>query len=300
MPSREVAPRPIRDIATDAIASIQESLGILSAWGAKIPAGSRLHQAVEVLKEVQGSGALSAPARKDELGLRALELATDYADIAKTLPSERVADVRRELEISLTGPLHPPVGALGPLQLQSQFILRAALVVAGLNPDHPRKAGIKSPDLLVDNGLSSYALENKRPEHEKNIISRFEDGRAQLDTYGLPGGVLVDATDCFRGHTLKQLMVDLERLARSIHQIVFEDHVGHKPGYKNIMVSGVYARLAWNVDAEARLCVDLGSVFSIYAHSRNTLLGHRARWLRDSLEEGFKLLGATVGETDVA
>ena len=299
MHSLTVAPRPIRDVAREALASIEASIGRLEAWGARVSTESRLNQAAAVLKHGAESGVLVPRHRNDRLGLRALELSFDYRDIASTLPSRRIASIRHEIEQSLQGELEPREGALKPWQLQSQFMVRAALVRAGLQPVHPSKSSqqaSKTPDLVIKNGLSSYAVEAKRPEYSRNVVPRMKNGSEQLAEYGLHGAVVVDVADCIRDLSVDDAGKEVFRLARAMSSEIFEEGHGHHPGYSNIMVTGTYARLVWTStdgESDAMVNVHSSSSMTVYASTRNSLLGHRARWLRERLLAGLNMLGVS-------
>jgi hypothetical protein len=108
-PSRErserskVEPRPVEDIASEAIADIDASLEKLQEWGVTTPKKGRLSKAKAVLERAAKTGEIVPPQRGDDLGLRALEIAFDYAAIADTLPQKKTSLIRSELELSLAG-----------------------------------------------------------------------------------------------------------------------------------------------------------------------------------------------------
>jgi hypothetical protein len=292
--TRIIPPRPIRDVARDAATSVRASLRSLQDWGVKALDDSRLHQALDVLDPAASNGILIPSHRGDQLGLRALELAYDYDDIAATLPSKTVAAVRRELEQSLVGSLEPSASDRRALQLQSQFIVRGALVLAGLDPRHPLpRSGGKSPDLVIENAISEYGIEVKRPEFARNVLPRMMDARDQLDSYGLQGAVVIDVADCLRGHSGDK-DEEVQRLGRLIYEEVFAEGQGNRPGYSGIIMSGAFARIAWTSEdgeADSMVSVHTSALITIYARRRNTLQDLRARWLRDALWDGLLGLG---------
>ena len=309
IPSREsaeswqIALRPVKEIASEAIVDIDHAVRRLRQWGIKIPEGGRLAQARAVLDHAARTGAIVPVQRGDDLGLRALEFAFDYAAIAETLPPKKAAAVRRELENSLTGDLDPPEESRGPLQLQSQFVVRAALVRAGLSPEHPIHAarlGIKNPDFVLQNGLSEYGVEVKRPKTTAGILPRFEDGRAQLQGYGLAGAVLIDVTDCVRGVPSAQIDAEVRRLALLLYDRTFVSGRGYHPGSDCIRVAGTFARVGWHSDdgpGNAMVNVHTSSTLGVFATAKGTLLDHRGKWLRKSFEDGLGRLYQTLAET---
>lgn len=307
-PSREsfessaIPPRPVEEIAAEALQDLKTASGKLTEWGVKIPAESRLFKASAILERAAKTGELAPAQRGDDLGLRSLEFAFDYAAIADTLPPKRIAVVRHELERSLIGELDPPSEARGPLQLQSQFVVRAAFVRAGLNPDHPKPTeGVKNPDLVLENGIASYGVEVKRPRTETGLLARFDDARDQLEEYGLLGAVLVDVTDCVRGVSLPDVGKEVRRLALQLYARAFETGRGYKPGYKAIMVAGTFARVAWHTESETEadqsmVNVHTTSVVGVFATTEGNLLDHHGKWIRRTFEDGLEKLYRTLSE----
>lgn len=301
--SLEIPPRPIRDIAREAVADIDQSLQALRDWGVPVRDDSRLHKARVVLKHAAGAGILVPKHRGDRLGLRSLELALDYAAIADTLPAARVTTLRRDLRDSLVGGIEPPETARGPLQLQSQAVARAAFVRAGVDPLHPthsRKQGLSSPDLVIENEGHRYAIEAKRPQWARNVLPRFTDGCEQVKKFGLPGGVLVDVTDALRDIPRADVDGEVRRLALMMYDIVFVSEQGHRPGYEHIHIAGAYTRLAWTShDGEETSMVDVhtSSCIGIFAAAEEAPEARRAKWLRSRFEDGLERLNRTLAET---
>lgn len=300
----EIPPRPIGAIASEAATSVDSCIRRLADWGLTLPENSRLHQAREILAHAVATGALVPKHRGDDLGLRALELALDYRAIAETLPTKDIANVKRELRDSLLGPLDPPSKRRGPIQLQSQAVVRAALVLAGHLPRHPThspKKGISSPDLLLDNGTSALALEVKRPQERKNVLARFQDGVDQIRRYGLSGAVLIDATDALRDKPGAELMDAVWQIVEEMTHQTFETGQGHRPGMSHIMLLGAMARVAWHPEYGENLAmvqVHSASGFRVIATAPNTLADHRAKWMRALLRTGFERLDRTLEGTN--
>lgn len=286
-----IPPRSVTVVAKDALRAIDSATEALAAWGVRIPAHSRFEAAREILQVASETGILVPTHRGDDLGLRALEFVHDYAAIAQTLPPVRVTDWRRDLENSLRGPLSPRDGQRGPLQLQSQAIVRAIFVRAGLSPIHPTPpSGTSSPDFVLVNGTLSYAVEAKRPERAHNALPRFIDGCTQLRGYDLSGGVVVDLADCGRGLPQKELDRLVHDAAEDIYREVFVIGRGHRMGYSHIMFVGLYARPAWvSADGprEAMVGVHTSSRCGVFARQAGTLPAHRAKWLREHFVRGL-------------
>ena len=180
--------------------------------------------------------------------MRAIELALDTIAIAESLPSIRVADLRRDLELCGDGPLVPPIESFRPLQAQAQLVVRAALFRAGVEPYQPMHAGSKKgkkPDILLENGLTTHAIEVKRPTVNKNVVPRAKDASLQLKGAGLTGGVLLDITDCLRDSNPKAAEAEVIRQAELITKEFFIHGEGWRPGCSHVLMVAVIARPAW-------------------------------------------------------
>lgn len=297
-----IPPRPVSEIATEALADLDKVIARLAEFGVHFPEHSRLEQARLILADARDSGKLAPVQRGDTLGLRALETVLDFRDIASTLPPDKDASLRKDLELALGGTLEPTEAARGPLQLQSQLAVRAAFVRGGatlLKAGRPRH-GKPVPDLLLENGASTYAIEVKRPQSSKGLVARFSEGVDQVRRYGTSGGILVDVTDCVRGRVGDELDTAVRECALMLYDLAWDGR-SYRPGYSHIIVIGVVARPAWSSDDGANAAiinVHSSTTVGVLATHRNNLAGHRARWIRQVFQTGTRLLGKTSAEQE--
>ena len=299
-----IAARPSREVASQAASELSRALSLLGDAGVDIPSSSRLHQAKQLLESAAVTGAIIPEHTGDYRGLQALELAFDYAAIADTLPSRRNAALWRELRDSVRGDLSPPASNRQPLQLQAQAIVRAAFVVAGLSPQlptHSARTARSAPDLTLDNGTLRYAIEVKRPEKAHNVLSRLRDARDQLSSFGFPGGILIDVTDCVRGLSDDALSDEVRRLSQAVTDEIHVQGDGQRSEYANVIVAGCFARAAWTTvqhasGEAAEIQVQSCLITSIYASRPGTLRAHHANWIRRGFQDGVDLLFQRLGD----
>jgi hypothetical protein len=153
--------------------------------------------------------------------------------------------------------------------------------------------------LILDNGMSSYAIEAKRPQKRKNIVAQFDRGSQQIKDYGLPGGVLVDVTDALRDVPGSHLAHEVHNVAVELYDRVFEIGRGYRPGMSHVILIGVVARVSWrSVDKteSAMVQVHSASTFGVFGTVKNTLSHRRAKWMRAVLETGYDQLSRTLIE----
>ena len=298
----EIPVRPARAVATEAATDLAKAIDAIEVWGVPVPGDSRLREALVVLEDAASTGRFSPAQRGDDRGHRALQLAMDFADIARTLPAARIADFRKDLTLAIAGPLDPGEDDGSPAQLQSQLMVRAALVKAGADPCLPTwsgKGGRKKPDLLLENGLSQYALEVKRPRKWKNIVPRAADAARQIGGAGLEGGIVLDVTDCLDGIEPSSWDDALTRAAAEVSRLVFIQGRDYQPGYRHILAAIAFARPAWIAterNGDTQVMVYNTSVSWAFGLSPGTLGHLRGHWLRQQVERGLNQLGFTSAE----
>jgi len=300
--TRIIPSRSAAGLAAEAMTDAQQAKHTIAGWGVRMPPNSRLDQAIAVLAQISASGMLPVDPATQAVAVQAIATALDYRDIAASLPSSRVASVRKGVEGSLAGSLDPEAADRGPLQLQTQHLVAAAFHRGGAEveyPTHSPQKGLSTPDLILVNGLSIYPVEVKRPEKRKNVIPRFNDGVAQLDDYGHPGAVIIDATDCLRGIPFEDFENHAHGLALDIYHTVWAGPpVGYRQGYRNIMLAGIIARGTWQRNPERAQELQIANIASLarFARTENSLSAHRGTWMRHALQDGLVQLGFSSRE----
>jgi hypothetical protein len=296
----QIPARPARQWAEEARSDLSRSLAAISKWGVPIPRPSRASGAIEILEDIVKTGRITPEQRGDDLGFRSLQLALDLSAIANTLPLARIADFRKDLTGALSGQLASD--DLRPLQLQSQLIVRAAYALMGERPTQPTYSGNrgkKKPDILIENGLSSYAVEVKRPTKERNINVSAQTASTQIVEAGYQGGIVIDATDCLMGCDPAQTDVALLKWLDDCADLFFIDGVGYQPGQSHILMIGLMARPAWSVVMEgmnAQILVHSTSAIKAFGIRYGTLAYRRGAWLRRTLGDGLNRIGFTMNE----
>lgn len=295
---------PIRQFSAQAASDLEHTIARIEKWvGKPFPNESRPYAALEVLREVSTTARFTREQRGDDSGLRAIQLALDLAAIADSLPSDLVKDLRKDLETCAFGPLDPPPDALQPLQAQSQLIVRGALFRAGVSPGQPSHSGSggrKKPDILVENGLSTYGIEVKRPTALRNVLPRARDAAEQLKNAGVNGGIVLDLTDCITPGNETAVDDEILRQADAVTNEFFADGKGWKPGASHIWMITVMARPAWQVvmanEKDGQVLIHSTSVGVALGTAQGTLDTIRAKWLRRKVAEGLNRLGFTYTE----
>ncbi|MEW5916533.1 MAG: hypothetical protein AB1762_09015 [Gemmatimonadota bacterium] len=193
------------------------------------------------------------------------------------------------------------------LQAQSQLVVRAAFFLAGVmpgQPTHSGKDGRKKPDILVENGASTYGVEVKRPTAAKNVVPRAMDAAEQLSNAGLKGGIVLDITDTLTADTPEQTDVQVVDAAMQVMDAFFINGVGWKSGYSQVLMITVIARPILRVIMKTATNGEVQnhstSAGVALGTAEGTLDTIRARWMRDRLAHGLDKLGFTSSEVDAS
>jgi hypothetical protein len=158
---------------------------------------------------------------------------------------------------------------------------------------------MSSPDLLLPKGISLYAVEVKRPEKRHNIAPRFDDAVEQLVSYGQPGAVVIDATDCLRDVPFADFEAEAHAVAMELYSRVWGGApIGFRAGYRDVMLAAVVARGTWqtNPDRAQELQISNVSAIARFAHTENSLMARRGEWMRQALQDGLVQLGFSSDE----
>jgi hypothetical protein len=244
----EVPVRPVREMATEAARDLKLTIERLTKWGVVVSPASRARAALAVLGDVAATGLFTPEQRGDDSGIRALQLAMDLRPITDSLPSDLDVDLRRDLRKCLAGKLAFDPDTLEPSQFQSQLIVRAAFSKMGVIPlaiDNAEFAGGKRPDILVECGVSRYAIEVKRPTKDSTVLSNAAKASTQIGEPGLKGGVILDVTDCLINAAPEDLDDVVLKHFEQTAALFFTNGVGFKLRQSHMLVAGVLARPVW-------------------------------------------------------
>jgi len=296
--------RPGTEVAAEAAADLERAIASFERWGAKVPSDSRLRDAVEVLRDAESSGGRAAIVLTSQAGVRALQIALDHQAIAKSLPPELVADLRKDLETCFAGRLGDPASteSVTAERMQTQLVVRAAFIASGctvqVRGPKPRP-GRSRPDILLVNGASVHPVEVKRPQKWKNIIPRFDEGAQQVLDAGGMGGVVVDITDCLRDIAPSGWDAAILTALDEISATVLIPERGYLPGRSHIAMAAVFARPNWHIEREgldATALISSSSAATSYGMANGTLGHLHGTWMRSKLSEGLNHLGYTSSE----
>jgi hypothetical protein len=294
--------RPVREMARETALDLTTTAERLEKWGVRIPAGSRIPQALAILDDVARSGRFTPEQRGSHEGFQALQFAMDIRVIADSLPAGRVKELRSDIEKCVSGSLMPKPDELEPSQFQSQLIVRSAFWQMGVDPQVPTKAKFgagRRPDILIENGASTYGIEVKRPTKESTILSNATTASEQVSHPGLKGGVILDLTDCLAGVAPGEVDDRLLSHYEGVARLFFKDGVGFVPGQSHMIIAGVLARPMWVLEggsADPQVAVHSTSAVGAFGTSPGTLDFRRAVWIRETFNSGMNKLGFTTKE----
>lgn len=296
------APRKFQATCADARRDLESAISTLRAWGVSVSPDSRLFAAQELLARLAEAGTFPTVRHESRRAVNALLAAQDFAEIAGRLPPNRVAEVRKELQVAVDrGSLDQDEdeNERQPYQYQGQHWIGTVLHIAGLNPTLPRVRRGKSPDYLVENGTRRYGIEVKRPASERSISRRLEHAVEQLAGFDVFGAVVLDLTDCMADTEPSVFLPEGERLGNVADAIVWDSvRERHQPGFERIIMMTVVLRGAWGIrnTTPTRIQFFNASASSVFVAASGSLLDHHACWLRKSLQSGLFRPGTLIEE----
>lgn len=271
-------PEPLTTLLPRLRTQLLRAIDLLGARRIEVSPESRLRIAADVLRAIQ----LVASGKRAPEALRDLEAAVvtaiNFRDIADTLPDERVASIRRELAIAVSGDLHGPAVGRRPWQFESQHLVGAALRLADMPPVYSSvsgKAG-KAPDLRVEIGGSLYGVEVKRPEAINALEGRLKDACGQLRPTGRAGVVALDVTDLLRERGGLSLAAAVKTVNVQVDRLILRESMeGYREGFEPISCAFVFARAPGiRFDTEpSLLTVEHAAACSIFGTEESLAIG---------------------------
>jgi hypothetical protein len=234
----------------------------------------------------------------------AIRDALEFSQIARALGRERTKALFGDLKQAVGGAIDHDDYVRTPYQYQSQLWIGAMLAAGGHGPRVPRATGM-SPDFLLENGVSWYGIEVKRPNTRAGVRSVFDKAVEQLREYGVKGAVIVDASDCFPGGAPHEVTendalpphleatVLLDQIGDELSDVIFDlNRMEHRVGHGHVLHLLVYAKgIRWSRSDLSGPLIFHPSYRKTFTSYRSNLDWHRGRWLHQLLEEGMRDVG---------
>jgi hypothetical protein len=175
--------------------ALSDALGQFELAGVRVANAARLSAAARLLGRVAKSG--SFPTEKDELRriANAMGDASDFFDIAQLLPKVQSRTILTQLQQALKGTLDDERRRQAAYRFQTQFWLGTVLTRGGYKPRVPETQH-SHPDFIVEEGLSEYGIEVKRPENAESALELLSDGAEQLHAFNVKGLMIFDLSEC--------------------------------------------------------------------------------------------------------
>jgi hypothetical protein len=169
--------------------ALSTALTALQRGGIRVPESGRLRRELAALR-LAATGSLPRERQAQVLLANAATDAIDFMEIVRALGSQLAvvaADVQRAMRGGAIGRSTRQVAE----RFQSQLWLGSILARGGYEPQIPEGLGL-TPDYTIEDGLSTYGVEIKRPDSESSIENRLAKGARQLRDFGVTGCVILD------------------------------------------------------------------------------------------------------------
>ena len=175
--------------------ALESALSVLQGAGIRISQVARLRTAAKLLLHTAEVDTFPVGEAERRRVANAMSDASDFANIAALLPSERGRQILGELQQAMKGTLDDARQRRTPYRFQSQYWLGSVLSRGGYQPRVPTVTG-SHPDFLVEEGTYQYGVEIKRPETSDSALKLLEVGASQLHAFGVQGLILFDLSEC--------------------------------------------------------------------------------------------------------
>ena len=287
----------------DLARGLEETIAKIEQWGIAVRVESRLPKTVKLLQDVASNG--SFPKSQAELKkiAHAASDAQELILVRGMLPPEpldsTVTILRRAIGGTLGVTLHEEA-----YQAQSELWVGAALSCAGVRLGVLTKPEGPSPDYVVWNGTSEYAIEVKRLAGDSSVRRRVSRAAKQTRSSRYHGGALyVDLTDWLPSDVTIRFASgppDLDSpqvlIARRIDQLrkeIFNDQINRiRQRRIHLFAVTAFARfIHWDLTDLAQVHLSRYIAPLWFWHSAKDLRYHRARWLAELLHNGARNIG---------
>lgn len=231
----------------------------LKAAKVRVSDFGRLQSANRTLSRVVRLGVLPTKRLQQVILSNALADAFDYWDITACF-GDQLGAVAKDVELSLKGLAGSRSSQRVAQRFQSQLWLGSILKLGGYLPRVPDGPGPK-PDFLVEDGLSRYGVEIKRPDSASSSLRAVAKAAAQLRDYGVAGAIMVDLSQAAGFHALAwarrgRLQPRVAKIQRRFAntatrlRAVILDYMTNRlnPGFEHIMALIVVGRTTLWVD----------------------------------------------------
>ena len=287
----------------DLARGLEETIAKIEKWGIAVRVGSRLPKTVKLLQDVAFAG--SFPKSQAELKqiAHAASDAQELILVRGMLPPDpldsTVTILRRAIGGTLGVTLHEEA-----YQAQSELWVGAALSCAGVRLGVLTKPEGPSPDYVVWNGASEYAIEVKRLAGDSSVKRRVSEAANQTRSSRYHGGALyVDLTDWLPSDTtlrfasgppdLNSPQMPIARKIDRLRKEIFDDQMQQiRQRRVNLFAVTAFARfIHWDLTDLSQMYLSRYIAPLWFWHSAKDLRYHRARWLAELLHNGARNIG---------
>jgi hypothetical protein len=156
---------------------------------------SRFIAAIQRLESIANRGSYGSTPADLQLDVQAIAVATDFFQIAGTLPSTLSKNMADDLSQALQGRLGPNGTSRVAEQFLTQLWFGLVLVRGGISPLVPKRESAVTPDYIMEVDQIPLAVEVKRPESLQSAPDTMDHAADQLRKSGKPGLIAMDLTD---------------------------------------------------------------------------------------------------------
>ena len=285
---------------------LDEAIGALdvramSDWRIRIPPDTRLPKIVRRLREAAAEESFPECPSQRALIAQAARDAQEFAEISWVLPVDALRPLRHRLQQAVFGTLGQTRHKA--YQAQSELWTGAVLTRSGALTGVRLSDEGKSPDFILSNGTTEYAVEVKRPTNPRRALDLVSKAAGQLRNDRYHGGaIVVDLTDCLgselgdlsgRGRPrVDEVEAKIKELTNPLRKQVFGDSSGRiQARYRHVFALVTFTRgMCWDLDDLSQMHPLRHVLWIPFLHGGNPEQNRAAFWLAELIDKG-------IGET---
>jgi hypothetical protein len=288
----------------------EAALTKLESWGLQRPYTGSLAAAIRHLTAVARSGKFGDDPSQLRATLEAIHLCSDFYQVAASLGELPIQTAVSELAIALQGGLTGTGKARKAKEYLSQYWIGTLLAIANSEPRIVRSESNKArPDFIIDLGGLDCAIEIKRPQSFHSSRDALDHAAGQLRSYGKPGVICLDLTDCIYSDDRVELLDRGFLQARDLLWEIFQnetERLARRPEkynqsdkYSRILGLVLFARVTgWSDSSDLRPVGKYFVQLPIYEKACGGLVSDFAARLKRIFITGFERISGSPPEPE--
>ncbi len=290
---------------------LEDAISGFGNSGVRVPEFGRLREEIGALRAVADARVFPDAVSDQKLVGNAILDSIEVGEIARLLPAARSIEMAAQLQAAQKGRGSDVRRGQAAYRFQTQLWVGTILDHGGLFPSVPRAGNGRSPDFIVEQGMSLYGVEVKRPKHEASLKGAVEEAAKQLRDYDVTGAALLDLTEVLGLPGLgwvpeseavarrDSYIGEARRCLSALKALAYDsDNYVWRPGYERLNAILILARgYSWIQGGDPSIVVFATGGAAAFARGKGRTLSYwHARGLVEGVIKGLRSTGFEFDE----